>query len=103
MHLMLCAGPSVLALSHRRPPLRSGRNDALATLRAKTMSCEADRVTHRRDVQALMVLVPEAYRNHPDLQKDYPEARPRPVTPGRGWSCRARVCVVCCLYPRCVQ
>ena len=23
-----------------------------------------------------MVLVPEAYRNHPDLQKDYPEVRP---------------------------
>ena len=23
-----------------------------------------------------MVLVPEAYRNHPDLQKDYPEVCP---------------------------
>lgn len=25
--------------------------------------------------QALMVLVPEAYRNHPDLVKNYPEVR----------------------------
>lgn len=25
--------------------------------------------------QALMVLVPEAYRNHPDLMKKYPEVR----------------------------
>ncbi len=28
--------------------------------------------------EALMVLVPEAYRNHPDLMANYPEARPVP-------------------------
>ena len=27
--------------------------------------------------EALMALVPEAYRNHPDLMKEYPEVRPR--------------------------
>ena len=32
-------------------------------------------------LQALMVLVPEAYRNHPDLQKDYPEVCPAFLTP----------------------
>jgi glutamate synthase domain-containing protein 1 len=31
--------------------------------------------------EALMILVPEAYRNHPDLQRDYPEARARTSTP----------------------
>lgn len=30
--------------------------------------------------QALMVLVPEAYRNHPDLVKKYPEVRGAPCT-----------------------
>lgn len=28
--------------------------------------------------EALMLLVPEAYRNHPDLMKNYPEVRARP-------------------------
>ena len=32
-----------------------------------------------------MVLVPEAYRNHPDLQKDYPEVCPGPATIGQLW------------------
>jgi predicted transcriptional regulator len=30
-----------------------------------------------------MVLVPEAYRNHPDLQKDYPEVCLAPATNGQ--------------------
>lgn len=34
--------------------------------------------------EALMALVPEAYRNHPDLMKNYPE-----VTGPLGSECRA--------------
>ena len=30
--------------------------------------------------EALMVLVPEAYRNHPDLMAHYPEARASSLT-----------------------
>ncbi len=30
--------------------------------------------------EALMVLVPEAYDNHPHLQKNYPEVPPPPLT-----------------------
>lgn len=30
--------------------------------------------------EALMALVPEAYRNHPDLVKHYPEVRLRPAS-----------------------
>ena len=34
-----------------------------------------------------MVLVPEAYRNHPDLQKDYPEVCAALFTPSSMRSC----------------
>ncbi len=37
--------------------------------------------------QALMVLVPEAYRNHPDLMKKYPEARTGVLSPLDDCSC----------------
>ncbi len=40
--------------------------------------------TGTQPAEALMLLVPEAYRNHPDLTKTYPEVRgaPHPVTRG---------------------
>ena len=35
--------------------------------------------------EALMILVPEAYRNHPDLQRNYPEVG-APAGSGIAWS-----------------
>ncbi len=64
-------------------PVWGGREEELLPLcnQAESDSANLDHVaellirTGVPSTEALMALVPEAYRNHPDLQANYPEAR----------------------------
>lgn len=66
-------------------PIWEGRESELLPLcnAAESDSANLDRVaellmrTGVASEEALMILVPEAYDNHPDLQKAYPEVQPR--------------------------
>ena len=63
-------------------PAWGGREEELLPLcnAAESDSANLDHVaellirTGVEATEALMILVPEAYRNHPDLQRNYPEA-----------------------------
>ena len=74
-------------------PVWEGREPELLPLcnQSESDSANLDHVAEllmRTGVQAeeaLMVLVPEAYNNHPDLVKNYPEvSNPRPCMPPSG-------------------
>ncbi len=73
-------------------PIWKGREEELTPLCNAAMSDSAnlDNVaellvrTGFDPQEALMLLVPEAYRNHPDLVKEYPEVRRRAERAGEG-------------------
>lgn len=66
-------------------PVWEGRESELLPLcnAAESDSANLDHVaellmrTGVASEEALMILVPEAYDNHPDLQKQYPEVQPK--------------------------
>lgn len=73
-------------------PVWKGREEELTPLcnAAQSDSANLDNVaellvrTGTEPQEALMLLVPEAFRNHPDLMKEYPEVRNRAGGAGGG-------------------
>lgn len=91
-------------------PVWEGRESELLPLcnAAESDSANLDHVaellmrTGVASEEALMILVPEAYDNHPDLQKAYPEVRPYCCFCSPEENILAVwVCQSCCLSQRC--